>query len=175
MLKVTSQLWGLVKESHSGRGQQWEAGLGSAAWLYDGSAIMLPALTWQGASLLRSLLSHQVLEGLTKAIFCFFHLKPYCTLPITYGRVSSANEWATMRFWGVWLERPLNRKSEDICGKKRTHVFFTEEEKVWDLHDLNWLFQLLKGIMVSMVVSPKDISTRNLWILPYLGKGSLQM
>lgn len=128
-----------------GRGQQWEAGLGSAAWLYDGSAIMLPALTWQGASLLRSLLSHQVLEGLTKAIFCFFHLKPYCTLPITYGRVSSANEWATMRFWGVWLERPLNRKSEDICGKKRTHVFFTEEEKVWDLHDLNWLFQLLKG------------------------------
>lgn len=70
----------------------------------------------------------------------FLPSETYCTLPITYGHVSSANEWATMRFWGVWLERPLNRKSEDICGKKRTHVFLTEEEKVWDLHDLNWLF-----------------------------------
>ena len=82
-------------------------------------------------SLVRSLLPHLGYEGLSEAIFCFFRLKHYSPLPITYAHVPSANPWTTRQEEnkcyhiceesdqkGLWT----GTVSEEICRKKLTHV-----------------------------------------------------
>lgn len=87
------------------------------------------------------------------APLCFFHLKPYCTLPITmptfhlqtsepHHRKKTGNSIALKSLIKGAFEQEQWRH---LWGKTWPMFCFPQEEKVWGLCDLNWCFQLEKG------------------------------